>query len=369
MASRSDRRWDTRSESSSSSGYSDNSDHSHHSHSTAATAYSRRPSVHQEQYRGVFSGEKRWEEHWYDGSADPRSSVDTYTSTVPSTEDLEEESPAFYVPESVSGHTRTAIPSTPLDFSEYFPSTRRLNIRHDDSTLDGNMNLRVDTEIPAMEGRKLDLTLFHLRMHDLKSREFSLRRYCRESGREVCHSSRKYTKAAAERRPILQRSLSSALSSMRPKSSDAKASSTPGLKRHDSGYESMSEDEGTEMATKSPKGHGSIPLPTNTTQLEFSNYAHIDVKRRGAKTMKRYEFEYWGNSYAWKRVSRRDGNSKEISYHLINSETKNAVAHIVPAVLTPAETEMEDAKGGWVPPCSLWISDEKVVNGLTDLAE
>lgn len=369
MPSRTERRWDTRSGSSSNSGYSDTSDHSHHSRSTAATTYSIRPFVQQDQHRGVPSAEKIEEDHLYDDYVDPRSSADTYTSTVPSTEDFEEDLPTFDVPDYVHGQARTAVPSTPPDFSEYFPSTRRLHIRHDDSTLDGNMNLRVDTEIPVSEGRKLDLTLFHLRMYDLKSREFSLRRYCRDSGREVCHSSRKYTKAAAERRPVLQRSLSSALSSIRPKSSDAKASTTTGLKRHDSGYESMSEDEEAEATTKARKGQRSIPLPTNTTQLEFSNYAHIDVKRRGAKTTKRYEFEYWGKSYAWKRVSRRDGNSKEISYHLINPETKKAIAHIVPAVLTPAESQVEDAKGGWVSPCSLWISDEKVLNGLTDLAE
>ena len=354
--------------SSSSSSYSDASDHSRHSHSTAATEHSKGYSVHEHDIHGLPSIEKRWEDYSYSDDVDPRSSAGTYASTVPSVEDLDEEEPAFYVPEYTYGQARTAIPSTPPDFSEYFPSTRRLHIRHDDSTLDGNMNLRVDAAIPAPEGRKLDLTLFHLRMHDLKSREFSLRRYCRDSGREVCHSSRKYTKPAAERRPVLQRSLSSALSSIRPKPSDAKVSPNAGLKRHDSGYESMSDDEEIETKTKSSKDRGSIQLPTNTTQLEFSNYTHINVKRRGTKTSKRYEFEYWGKSYAWKRVSRRDGSYKEISYHLINSDSKNPVAHIVPAVLTPAESQMEEAKGGWVPPCSLWISDENI-NDKTDLAE
>ena len=367
MPLRTDRRWDNRSETSSSSGYSDTSDRSRLSNSTAATTYSRGPSVQQNQSKDSPSTEKKWDDYPYNDHVNPRSSAGTYASTIPSTEDLEEEFPAFYVPEHTYGQARTAIPSTSSDFPEYFPSTRRLHVRHDDSTLDGNMNLRVDTEIPAPEGRQLDLTLFHLRMHDLKSREFSLRRYCRDSGREVCHSSRKYTKPAAERKPVLQRSLSSALSSIRPKSSEARSSTTPGLNRHDSGYGSMPEDEAAEVMTK--KNYGSLPLPTNTTQLEFSNYAHIDVKRRGTKSKKRYMFEYWGRSYAWKRVSRRDGDLKQISYHLINSDTKTSAAHIVPAVLTPAETQMEDAKGGWVPPCSLWISDEKIPYGQTDLAE
>ena len=368
MPLRNDRKWDTRSESSSSSGYSDTSDHSRHSHSTAATAYSRRPSVHEDQFDGQPLAEKSWEETSFDAYVDPRSSTGTYASTVLSTEDIDDEVPDFEVPEYVQGQSRTAVPSSPEDFSDFFPSTRGLYIRHDDSTLDGNMNLRVDTEIPASEGGKLDLTLFHLRMHDLKNREFSLRRYCRDSGREVCHSSRKYTKPATQRRPILQRSLSSALSSMRPKSSDTKTAATPGLKRHDSGYESMSEDEVSEGATKSPKGRSDIRLPTNTTQLEFSNYAHIDVKRRGTKATKRYEFEYWGKTYTWKRVSRRDRSTTETSYHLTNSDIKHAVAHIVPLVLTPAENRMEDVKGGWVRPCSLWINDEKI-NDLNDLAE
>ena len=368
MPSRTDRRWDNRSESSSNSSCSDASDHSRRSHSTAATAYSKGYSVHDNDAQDLPPVEKIWEDYPYNDDVDPRSSAGTYASTVPSTQDLDEEVPAFYVPEHTYGQARTAVPSTPPDFSEYFPSTRRMHIRHDDSTLDGNMNLRVDTEIPAQEGRTLDLTLFHLRMHDLKSREFSLRRYCRDSGREVCHSSRKYTKPADERRPVLQRSLSSALSSIRPKSRDAKPSPNPGLKRHDSGYESMSDDEDLETKMKSPKDRGSIQLPTNTTQLEFSNYSRIDVKRRGTKSSKRYEFEYWDVSYAWKRVFRQDGNHKETSYHLINSNTKTTIAHILPAVLTPAESQMEDAKGGWVPPCSLWISDEKI-HGQNDLAE
>ena len=368
MPSRVSQQWDTRSENSSNSGYSDASDHSRHSHSTAATAYSRRPSVHQDQHEDLSLAGKRWEDTSFNNYVDPRSSECTYASTVPSITDFDDEVPPFDLPEHEYEHSGTAIPSTPEDFSEYFPSTRRLYIRHDDSTLDGNMNLRVDTEIPASEGRKLDLTLFHLRMHDLKNREFSLRRYCRDSGREVCHSSRKYTKPATERRPLLQRSLSNALSSIRPKTSDASTSLTPGLKRHDSGYESMSDDEGSESAVRSIKNRSSIPLPTNTTQLEFSNYAHIDVKRRGTKSSKRYEFEYWGKTYTWKRLSRRDGNSREISYHLMTFETKHAVAHIVPTVLTPTENQMEDAKGGWVRPCLLWIDDENISH-LNDLAE
>lgn len=365
-----DHRWTFHSDTASDSGYSDSSERSQ---STAPTDYShdsRRPSVkYPEIDHHPYAGNP-WhplpDELHYD--VDPRASVDTYASTVAS-EDDSDEGPFFDVPDSsnerfVSG----AIPSTPFDFAEFFPSTRRLQIKHDDSTLDGNMNLRIDTEVRAPEGR-VDLTLFHLRMHDLKNREFSLRRYCRDSGREVCHSSRKYSKPATTRSPGLQRSMSNALSSLRAKS-DSKSSTKTTLKRSDSGYGSLCEEDlDSDAESMSSKSRRGIPIPTNTTHLEFSNYAHIDIKRRGTKSSKRYEFEYWGTNYAWKRVERKTGNVKEVSYHLVDTESSHTIAHIVPDILTEAEVAIEDAKGGWVPPCSLWISDERSVRGLTDVAE
>ena len=361
------RRSIARSDSSSDSGYSDGSDHSR---STAPTVYSVRPSLKQHHHHTapIHYGGEKWDEQYFDGM-DGRVSVETYSSTIPSDDDLDDDVPQYEEPSSPQeAFTPTAIPSTPPEFADFFPSTRRLCIRHDD-TLDGNMNLRIDTEVRTSGGRKVDLTLFHLRMHDLKNRDFSLRRYCRESGREVCHSSRKYTKPAHERRPGLQRSMSNALSSLRSKP-EQKPVAVSGLKRHDSGYDSISEGEEDVVSRRaSSRGSPTIALPTNTTKLEFSNYAHIDVKRRGAKSSKRYEFEYWGTAYAWKRVVRRDDYTKEISYHLINSETSAPAAHIVPTPLTPTESREENAKGGWVPPCSMWISDEKILSGLTDVAE
>ncbi|KAL8927477.1 MAG: hypothetical protein Q9208_002282 [Pyrenodesmia sp. 3 TL-2023] len=360
-------RWAHYDDSSSDSGYSDSSDRSQ---STAPTDYSRRTSLKNYQAAGEqhAKSEWEWEQELCDESADARS-IGTYASTTNSFEDIDEDLPPFEVPDYHDAPlSSTAVPSTPHEFAEYFPSGRKLLIRHDDSTLDGNMNLRVDTEIREPGNQRLDLTLFHLRMHDLKNREFSLRRYCRDSGREVCHSSRKYTKPAAMSRPSLQRSMSSALSSLRGKP-DSKSATKAGLKRQDSGYDSMS-DEGMELEAvkQSPKGR-SIPLPTNTTQLEFSNYAHLDVKRRGAKTSKRYEFEYWGTNYAWKRVAVSMGTFKEVSYHLVNADTAATVAHIVPATMTTAETQEEEAKGGWVPPCLMWISDEKIRCRHTDVAD
>ena len=298
-------------------------------------------------------------------------STGTYASTLPSEEDLADEYLVYHEPEYVAAtFSPSALPSTPQDFAKFFPSTRRLCIRHDD-TVDGNMNLRIDAEKCTVNGNRVDLTLFHLRMHDLKCRDFSLRRYCRESGREVCHSSRRYTNPPSQRQPGLQQSMSNAIASLRSKSEN-KVATTTSLQRQNSGYDTMS-NKGSGAQGKSSlasnRKPSSIPLPTNTTNLEFSNYAHVDLKRRGTKTTKRYEFEYWGTSYSWRRVVRKIGKSKEVSYHLYNTKTLGSIAHIVPIPMTPLESREEELKGGWIPPSSLWISDEKILGGLTDVAE
>jgi hypothetical protein len=307
----------------------------------------------------------------------PRSSAETYTSSIASQEELYEEpdsyDPDYEVPEYRDIVERQLRPSNHSDFAEYFPSLKRLFIRHDDTTYDGNMNLRVDTE-----GRKKEsVQLFHLRLHDLKKREFSLRRYERSSGREVCHSSRKYAKPAAEKRPALTRSVTSAFASI----------AKPGFKRTNSGFSTHSYKTKKEMK-RQDSGYGSgddyydgdddffeekksnsIPIPTNTTKLEFSNYAHVEVKRRGTKSSKRYEFEYWGHHYIWKRVTERDGRGKAVSYHLYKEDGVHAVAHIVPEMRSPSQIREEEEAGGWVPPCSMWISDKSVLEALTDVAE
>jgi hypothetical protein len=38
--------------------------------------------------------------------------------------------------------------------------------------------------------------------------------------------------------------------------------------------------------------------------------------------------------------------------------------------MTPGQAEEEAAKGGWIPPCSMWISDDDILKaGLTDVAD
>ena len=368
---------------------SDSSYDSRHTYSTAATVYSDAHSDHHcykvdnpTVLKHPYSVQSHYAEPYYCDQesfySDPEevSSVGTYASTVASDEDLDEDEEKYGPydePEYVEdAYVSSAVPSTPSEFAQFFPSKRRLNVRHDDS-VDGNMNLRVDTEVHTTEGRPVDLTLFYLRMHDLKNREFSLRRYCRDSGKEVCKSSRKYTKPSAKGRPTLQRSMSSALATLglKSESKSSPASSSFSIKRHDSGYGSGSDDDDDPRLGPSPSTEcrTSLPIPTNTTKLEFSNYAHIDVKRRGTKSSKRYEFEYWGSQYAWKRVARKNGDKKEISYHLINTDAGVDVAHIIPDPMTPAEAQLERDAGGWVPPSSMWISDSKVLDRETDVAQ
>jgi hypothetical protein len=357
------------------------SDDSQDSRSTAPTSvgYSPRPSTHHAYTeQPVYS--KRDYEFSPTATYIARSSVETYASGA-SEEDLflepesyEEEYDAEYeVPEYLEVVETDLKPTNPSNFADYFPSTKRLFIRHDDTTYDGNMNLRVDTE--GSSKKKGNVQLFHLRMQDLKKREFSLRRYERSSGREVCHSARKYEKLS-EQRPALTRSVSHAIAGFRKPEfkrtgsmlSQHSQKSTKGIKRSDSGYGSIHEnttevtDFMAELKAKSPS------LPTNTTKLEFSNYAQVDVKRRGKKSSKRYEFEYWGYTYKWKRVEEKYSGGKSVSYHLHKGEGP-AIAHIVPELRSPAQMHAERAAGGWVPPCSMWISDPSVVEALTDVAE
>jgi hypothetical protein len=319
----------------------------------------------------------------YDAEVSPATSLhgSSSTSTYASlTEDLYDEPETYedqryeipeYKHEIIESMARA---STPHDFAQLFSSQRRLYIRHDDTTEDGNMNLRVDTEVTE-DGCRTQVQLFHLRMHDLKTRQFSLRRYCRDSGREVCHSSRRYVKPASER-PGIQRSVSNALASFRGKPEAKRTGSGGSLKhnpkRQDSGYASNGDeedDDDLDSFMSSESKTKSIPMPTNTTKLEFSNYAQVDVKRRGAKSNKRYEFEYWGSNYAWKRDPAKSTAGKSVSFHLIKDDSGPAIAHIVPELRSRSQMRAEEEAGGWVPPCNMWISDERLLSASMDVGE
>jgi hypothetical protein len=369
MSARSYRARSHRSETSSSSS-SSRSYASDHSRSTAPTIYSDRPMFvrHDTSPANLC--------HHGDRSStrdepEPRASVETYASTIASTEDLIPQ-PEYELPlEREQVFSSTSIPTIPSEFAELFEAGRRIHIEHDNSTSDGNMNLCLDTEI-SVSGQRRKMTLFHLRMRDLRDRQFSLRRHCRDSGREVCKSSRKYGPVRDVRkpskRPALQRSLSSAISSlMGGKERENARSGRRGVRDNSSeafdGFPSLSSDSSDDL----PSRNSRPTVPTNTIRLEFSNYALVKIHASGTKSAKQYDFEYWGSQYYWKRQVRRDGHMKATSYHLINAISNEAIAHITPEPLTRRQAMEEEYRGGWVPPCSLFITDQKAFS--TDLAD
>ncbi|KAL0944484.1 uncharacterized protein CTRU02_202371 [Colletotrichum truncatum] len=326
----------------------------------------------------------------------PRASVETFDSSLASEDEDDLELQRDIDMDSFDEHheipplpvyCRDVVddvrPSTPQDFAKLFPSMNRLSIRHDEFTPDGNMNLRVDTVTPGR--RPFTMQLFHMRMYDLSKREFSLRRYCRDSGREVCNSKRKYIEPATEERPTLQRSLSSAfrtLSTRKPLSRTNSGGSS--LAGKDKEAQRPGSSASSRASSRAGDGDSSVfrrsasfenkaktrPIPSNTMKLEFSNYARVDISRRGGKNNKRYEFEWWGHKYQWKRVI--DKNLGVTSFHLVkdgNNAADAAVAHIVPETRSPNQVYDDERAGGWVPPCHMWLSDRSVIEAVTDVAD
>ncbi|KAM5365747.1 hypothetical protein ACJZ2D_010879 [Fusarium nematophilum] len=242
------------------------------------------------------------------------------------------------------------------------------------------MNLRVDTVVPFGHGRRsLAVQLFHLRMHDLARREFSLRRYCRDSGREVCNAKRAYAPAptgtVAAARPALQRSMSSAMRTVTSSFHRTASGTSSMFKNGNATNASAASDNASvwsgshrstnsEHQTAKPKPR---MVPTNRIKLEFSNYARVDIARRGGRTNKRYEFEWWGHNYAWKRVI--DKNLDVVSFHLVRDGHGAPVAHIVPEMRSPNQILDDEMAGAWVTPCYIWISDSSVIDAITDVAD
>ncbi|CAK7274867.1 hypothetical protein SEPCBS119000_006391 [Sporothrix epigloea] len=238
-------------------------------------------------------------------------------------------------------------PSTPQEFAQLFPSLDRMSVRHDDFTTDGNMCLRVDVAVPVGSHRLLtSYQLFHLRMYDLSKREFSLRRYCRDSGleekvRSRDHQSNKHTTTSS------RRSLST---------------SVPEL--HGRG----------KLSGRASLVHLASALkPTNVIKLEFSNYARVDLERRGGNNNivhdnTRYCYEWWGHKYTWKRFI---GKHLDVpSYHLLRDDNGDQpIAHIVPETRSPNQVDTDELAGGWIPPCHMWIADPSVLTAETDVAE
>ncbi|RDA96144.1 hypothetical protein CP533_1796 [Ophiocordyceps camponoti-saundersi (nom. inval.)] len=253
--------------------------------------------------------------------------------------------------------TTTHRSSDPYTFGLLFPSLERLSIRHDDASVDGHLNLRVEITTVAA-ARPITLQLFHLKMHHLASRHFSLRRYGRDSGRDVCVCKRLYknggnNNASSLSAPAIRNSLSAILRSV--KLGFRSSSPTPTSSSSSSSSASSSSSSSTSDYLPPPK-------PTDTIKLEFSNYARIAVRRRSRS--KRYEFDWWGHGYAWKRTVDNENDKSLVSYHLVRQGQRQPLAYIVPDTRTglasAADSDSEDAS--WVPPCSLWIGDRSAVD-------
>ena len=326
----------------------------------------------------------------------PRSSVDTYASTTVSDEEMDVGSSLDSSSMGCSDHEIPPLPvyrreivnldvrpATPREFAQLFPSLNRLSIRHDEFTPDGNMNLRVDTVAPGPRGSTVQL--FHLRMHDLAKRDFSLRRYCRDSGREVCNAKRQYVElGSSDGRPTLQRSVTTALrtlSGAKPpfgrRGSGGSLFRRPSLSSS-SGRDHDDQDDhfagafghALDSAKHGPPAQKAAPKPraTNTIKLEFSNYARVDVSRRGSRRAKRYEFQWWGHRYSWKRVAEK--HLGIVAFHLVrDGDSASPVAHIVPETRSPNQIWADEVAGGWIPPCHMYISDTGVIDAMTDVAE
>ncbi|KAL8382556.1 hypothetical protein RB595_006369 [Gaeumannomyces hyphopodioides] len=419
-----------------------NSVHGSHVRAAKPSGPTTKPVVHQQQpHRKPQHITAEYQEDWCDSDSyedlspgtcvHARDSVDTYASTSPSQANLVDEEDDDVDSQRSNGHDEipplplyrhevvepNVRPTTPNEFAKLFPSLNRLSIRHDEFTSDGNMNLRVDTPVRSSR-RRGAAQLFHLRMYDLARREFSLRRYCRDSGREVCNSKRRFASPAAPAsskkdgreaaasdsscssyssaatpaekrqeatRPSLPRAVSSAFKSFssRPQSkrvrSSPAAATVAGIKRPGSSGSSSSSDHEPPFwgaAAKKTATPATPALPTNIIKLEFSNYARVEIERRGKSSSdsKRYDFEWWGHKYSWRRTT--DKHTGAVSFHLVRDGGAAAkkgdstvVAHIVPETRSPIQVADDEEAGGWVPPCHMWINDESVLDAMTDVAD
>lgn len=233
-------------------------------------------------------------------------------------------------------------------------------IQHDDSTPDGNMNLRIDTDVVTKSGRRRKMTLFHMRMHDLAEKKFSIRRYWRNSGREVASCKRKYDYPQLQAvKPGIRRS------------STAPELGRPEPRRQDSGYESDDDEEEDDYMEKlrafTLANNIKATVPTDNLQLEFSNYAQVVIEPTGRHDRKQYTFEYWGEHYSWKKRSLRDGDEIINSFELVNQKTQQKVASIVPDALSAEETRFEQSQGAWIPACSMRLLVKDISDDLGDV--
>jgi len=150
------------------------------------------------------------------------------------------------------------------------------------------------------------------------------------------------------------------------------------LARQDSGYGSTADEdleeedddeEEEEEDEPRPSPARASTLPTNTINLEFSNYARVDVKRRGGGSNKRYEFEYWGVNYSWRCHIKLSGKDEIVTYHLLRDDNNDVQARMNPLHLSETQLAVDHAKGGWIPSYTMRIIDDSIINGPPDISE
>ncbi|KIY00876.1 uncharacterized protein Z520_03542 [Fonsecaea multimorphosa CBS 102226] len=336
---------------------------SHTQYTTLTSCSDTKPVVkhyHSYEEREIFDGPSACID---DHEDDPRASIDTYASTTASETDSSRPPSLCPLMRHIC-YKPDAIATTPVEFGELFPSTRRILIQHDDTTPDGNLNLRIDTELTISKGHKLKLTLFHLRMYDLAERQFSLRRYQRQSGREVCNSKRKYLKPVAERPSSStssprRRSFTSTLAKLNLRTLKSKPRPKPA-------QEIRGEESDEDFSSFAEQVDVKATIPTDTIKIEFSNYAQVELERSKTGDSK-YEFEYWGERYSWRRNIYRDESELVFSFELITLSSGVCIAHITPDKLSRRQSRQEAALGGWIPPCSLRLTEKDISNDLGDV--
>jgi hypothetical protein len=143
------------------------------------------------------------------------------------------------------------------------------------------------------------------------------------------------------------------------------------LQRNDSGYGSVFAEAVDDNVSikESRQSKFTKRIPTNTIKFEFSNYANVEIRRRGAGPSKGYQFEYWGHDYIWKRKVKQEGDFEEVSFHLMRDDKPTPLALLVPVPLTKEQAREEKLKGGWIAPCSMWITDAEILEASPDVAE
>lgn len=303
----------------------------------------------------------------------PRDSFATYASTLDFEDEPDFSSRGPMPRRRQQLYEADTVPATTHEFARLFPSSRRFMIQHDETSSDGNLQLRLDTETSQTPTRRTKkVTLFHLRMKNLKERDCSIRRYCRDSGREVAAAKKRYIKSTnstpVDYEPSIQstkrasKRLSAALHNLSMKPSHA-------IHHVDSGYASEEDDDDVDkqfeetLRTITSPEEDVISTPTESIKLDFSNYAQVVLNTRS----KDYEFEYWGYHYKWKVEKHHDNGEIVYSYELYREGSKKRVAVIMPDALGAEEAHWEAKQGGWIPACSMRLLQQDITDHLGDV--